>query len=501
MARNVLAYSDIFNSSGEQLSPEEFVVILSGSQIKFVLSFLESYAYWKSSWSYPTIEQWDFIDSFIADTYLRLGGEKVYEIANKLNEINITLQEMRDKMGEGSGDGEGNTIQDLIFWLKILFAVAGGGGGFAESTTPILAQIRDEGATTNTRLNDQITQFEAMVEKLQGLIDKQCAVPVQSVRLDSGILEQSSDLLRNGNWLEGDNNGISGAFYPHYWLVVGDAGNFEYPGRENLGATYALTITEENNCVVRQTAIIPPGYELPKIVMSLPDGQDKGGAKVNVYVNGELVTQSVVENTATYYEADFNATAGDGVKVELTALGSSALFGVIELLVWPTSLPVSNVVQLPSIGGAMGKGRTMKIQPDKKQWEVIDYTGFGTLGNWIIDKMYETADWVSMRLLPSATETQELQIQKEFNLDASIQACHVNFSMSGGENPIARVELFNDGVWEVFRDCIGNGDFSVTVPMGEVPGPDKRVRLHVSIYQPQDGIPFDIYNIELELVD
>lgn len=500
MARNVLAFGDIFNSSGEQLSPEEFVVILSGSQIKMILAFLESYSLWQSSWTYPSREQWDVVDAFVAEIYFRLGGESVYQISEKLENINVTLQEIRDKIGSGDGDGSGNTIQDLIFWLKILFAVAGGGGGLAPTTTtPLLAQIRDEGEITNTKLENQITQFEAMVEKLQGLIDKQCPVPVQSVRLDNGVLSQSSNLLRNGMWSEGQNNGISGAFYPHYWLVVGDAGNFEYPGRETLGSSYALTITEENNCIVRQTAIIPPGYELPKIIVSLPDGYDMGGAKINVYVNNSLVSQSIVESTATYYEADFNAEAGDGVKIELTAEGSSAMFGVIELLVWPASLPITNVVQLPTIGGSMGKGRKIKVQPDKKRWEVIDSVG-NALTNWVVDKIHATADWLSLRLLTDNSGDQELQIAQDFNLDASVNFCHVNFTMSG-YNQVARIELFNDGIWEYFRDCAGSGDFSVTVPLGHVSGDDKRLRMYVSIYQPIGEIPFDLYNIELELVD
>lgn len=503
MARNVLAYSDIFNSSGEQLSPEEFVVILSGSQIKFVLAFLESYAHWKSSWTYPTDEQWDNVDAFIAQTYFRLGGEKVYDIANKLGEINTTLQEIRDKMSSGEGDGEGNSIQDLIFWLKILFAVAGG-GDFTESTTPLLAQIRDESATANTKLSDQITQFEAMVAKLQGLIDKECQPMVQSVRLDSGVLAESTDLLRNGNWLEGDDNGEPGAFYPDYWLVVGDPESGQFPGRSLISGVQHLIITTETNCLVRQTAIIPPGYELPKVVLSSPAGVDKDAVKISVYVNNDPVTLSVVEDEGNYFEADFNATARDAVKIELSAEGgAAAYFGTLELLVWPTALPISNVVQLPTVGGSMGKGRKMKVQPDKKRWNVITYAGGDTLTNWVIDKIEETADWLSMRLLASSTEDQELQITQEFGLDASVKVCHMNFTMTGSEGSSARVEFFNDGVWEFLRDCGGSGDFSVSIPLQDVGdvGGEKRLRMYLNIYQPIDSVPFDLYNVELELID
>lgn len=485
-----------------------YLFVVSFSEMALLSSCLSNTPYWQSAWDgvFSEEEQQIKID-LLDELQAKLRGEKVELITTALNAINTTLQEMRDKMGSGSGDGEGNTIQDLIFWLKILFAISGGGGALQGggnaplTTTPILSQIRDESEVANTKLEEQKVELANIVTKLQGLIDKQCAT-VQSVRLDSGILNESTDLLRNGAWSEGGSNGVSGAFYPNYWLVVGNPSNAEFPSRALIGGVYVLVITTENNCTLRQTAIIPPGYELPKIVMTLPAGETSAGCKITVYVNNEVVPLSIVEDTATYFEADFNASARDAVKVELTAEGSSsATFGTLELLVWPTALPISNVVTLPTIGGSMGKGRKIVVQPDKKKWEVIDSSGSNTLVNWIIGKLDATADWVSMRLLSDDSEEQELQIAQEFKLDASVNVCHVNFTMSGGETPITRIELFNDGVWEYFRDCTGSGDFSVTVPLGEISGDEKRIRMFVSVYQPVDGIPFDLYGVELELID
>jgi len=512
MARNVLAYSDIFNSSGEQFSPEEFVVILTGSQIKTVLSFLESYAYWKSSWSYPTMEQWDIVDAFIADIYLRLGGEQVYQIAEKLNLINNTLEEMRDKMSDGSGggDGSGNTIQDLIFWLKLLFAVTGA-GGLAENSIPILGQIRDESelsnsnlATLNVEMEEQRLQLVEIASKLQGLIDKECQPLVQSVRLDSNITSQSTNLLRNGDWQTGESRGIENAFYPDYWLVVGEPGDSEFCGRAFLGGVYCLTMITETTPIVRQTAIIPPGYEMPKIVMTLPqEAVEFGAATVNVYVNNELTELSIVESSSTYFEVDFNAMSGDAIKVELTATGSpTATFGVIELLVWPTSLPVSSEVSLPTIGGSLGKGRINQIKPDKRQW-ATSYSDPGVEGNWIVDKLEALSDWFGLRLTEVKGMSQSLQAVRIFRMDSSTKICNVFFNTSMPDTGYSSVtvDVYNGDVWSTVKNCTVTGSYAIKVNFPEFIG-DKLVR--ITLNPVLDGLAdgdFWLYDMEIEKID
>jgi hypothetical protein len=503
MARNVLAYSEIINSSGEQVSPEEFVVILSGSQIKMILAFLESYSLWKSSWEYPTNEQWDILEAFIADTYLRLGGEKVYNIANKLGEINTTLQEMRDKMGSGSGDGSGNTIQDLIFWLKILFAISG--GGFAPgTTTPILGQIRDESEAANTKLEAQKVELANIVEKLQGLIDKQCQPLVQSVRLPQDIVDSGFNLIKNGSWVDGDNNGIAGAFYPHYWLVDGNASIGEYPGREFTSGRYLLTINGETACAVRQSAIIPAGYAMPKVIMTWPDGFADDQGLIKVYVNNSEVVQSIVEQSGTYYEADFNATAGDTIKIELLyGQGSISVFGTLELFVYADGITVTQEVTLPSIGGSQGKGRNRLIKPDKRMWETTYDDEEVSAGNWLVDKLEATSDWFGLRLAEVKGVAQELTSTRIFRIDSSTKICNVYFatSMPSPSASNISVDVYNGTAWETVKNCTVTASYAIKVDFPDFVG-DKLIRIILNpVSNTNTDGDFWFYDLEIEEID
>lgn len=439
-----------------------------------------------------------------------------------LNQLNTTLNDRLQGIenailsGGSGGDGSGNTIQDLIFWLKILFAVSGAGvaegGG---TTTPILGLINSAITAGNitqemadliqaTIENKNNPELELIADKLQLIADKDCSTSlVSSVSLPQNIFDQGYNLLKNGNWGEGDDRGITNAFYPDYWLVVGNAGNGEYPRRSLINGVYTLGIIAEMNCAVRQSAIIPAGYGMPKIISTLPQSLEFGAARFKVYVNNQIVELSIVENTETYFEADFSASEGDTVKIELDGLGGGSLakFGVTELFVWPVGINVSTEVTMPQIGGSMGKGRNRAIKPDKRLWETT-YGSQDSAENWLVDKLEALGDWWGMVLRASKTVARSLTATRIFRMDATTKLCNVYFNTSidpaGGA--MITVDTFDGDAWQTIRQCTVTGSYVTKIDFPEFVG-DKLVRISFNPSIPPGGQDFWFYDLEIEEID
>lgn len=442
-----------------------------------------------------------------------------------LTAINTTLNERLQGIenailsgGSGSGDGSGNTIQDLIFWIKILFAVTGGGLAEGGATiTPILSLINSSitagnlnqimailnESTLDTRNN---AELQDIADKLQLLVEKDCSPSlVNSVSLPSDILDQGYNLIKNGNWIDGSSNNIPNAFYPDYWLVVGNPSNGEYPTRSLVNGIYVLGITTETTCIVRQSAVIPAGYTMPKLVCTLPAGGsvEFGAARFRVYVNNSLVNLSVVESTDIYFEADFSAAEGDVVKIELDASGGGSLakFGVLELFVWPTGITVNNQVTMPQIGGSMGKGRNRAIKPDKRLWETA-YGSQDSEDNWLVDKLEDLGDWWGMVLRASKEVVRSLSATRIFRMDTTTKLCNVYFNTSidpGGPTNIT-VDMFNGSTWETIRTCTITGSYVTKVDFPEFVG-DKLIRISFNPTIAAGGQDFWFYDLEIEEID
>lgn len=428
--------------------------------------------------------------------------------------LNERLQGIEDAIlsgGSGSGDGSGNTIQDLIFWLKIFFAVTG--GGLAEggaTTTPILSLINSAIAAGNLNpimatLNQSTLETKNNVElqdiadKLQLLVDKQCSTAlVNSVSLPSDILDQGYNLIKNGDWADGENRNIPAAFFPFYWVSAGNPSNGEYWTRGGTAGNYYISNIEEVNCELRQTAILPAGYSMPKIIIRAPEGITLN-FNLTIYVNNSPVPISIVENTSNYYEADFNAVSGDSIKIELDAVGCNiARVGEISLMCYPVG--VEQVISLPPIGGSLGKGRNRAVKPDKRLWETT-YLNPDTEANWLVDKLEALSDWFGMRLVASKTLVRSLTATRIFRLDTSTKLCNVHFatSWSGGGTNVT-VDVFNNGSWETVRTCNISGSYVTKIDFPDTVG-DKLVRINLNPNITAGGQDFWFYDLEIEEID
>lgn len=484
----------------------------------------------KVLWHLAEIINWPkFITDDIGDAeLLRDIRNEIYtdnsmvyiDLDGLLIDINTTLQERLQgiedaiKQGGEGGDGSGNTIQDLIFWLKILLAVSGGGGGLApETTTPFLSLINSSIAAGNLvdimgELNQTTletknnAELELIADKLQALVDKTCPTPVQSVRLPKEVIDSGYNLLKNGSWLDGQTNGIPSAFYPDYWLVVGNAANDEYPGRTMIGGVQHLVINGEASCIIRQSALIPPGYGLPKFIMTWAGNfiADKG--EVKIYVNNELIQPAIVEESASYLEMDFNAVSGDTVKVELTNFDASLnYFGVAELFVYADELTVTQQVTLPTIGGSLGKGRNRDIKPDKRQW-VTTYNHPDTAVNWIVDKLETLADWFGLHFKASKTVAQSLTATRIFRVDSTTKLCNIFFNTSIPEDGAGAVtvDVFNDTSWETIKTCTVSSSYAIKADFGDAVG-EKLIRISFNPSTVAGGQDFWFYDLQIEEID
>lgn len=500
MARELIAYSDIFsNSSGEEIVPEEFVVILSGSQIKTLQSFLNFYAVWRSSWSYPSNEEWDKIEAHIGQINFRLGGESVYQIAEKLNEINTTLQEMRDKMGSGNGDGEGNTIQDLIFWLKILFAISSGGGALApeEITTPLLSEVVDRltgigvvGGISNVML-DEIRQ------ELAGIKAKINATPPAPLIIQGEAAQNQYDLLVNGGWYEGTTQGL--VFYADNWTYLGGNEDSETPQRLTSGGVWYLYFIAETQKSVKQNVRIPSGYGALNLRITNPAGVVFGQLLVKIFLSGELVEEIELPNGDTFWEHPIYGNGGELIGIEIRAEMTTASCGVVELIGYPVG--ITSTQQITGVGGNMGKGKVTKIKADKGAWTATGDSP--SLESFVVGKLDALNDWLALRVLASKTVAHNLNAVRIISINPTAKVCHMNWSvnMSDGIGSYFKVEMFDGDVWQDVRNCTVSGSFGATVDFDGVNGADKLIRLTINAIQPIGGLNFDLFELDIEEIN
>lgn len=505
-------FNEPSNNSLSWKYDREFLFSLKFSEMALLSSCLANTPYWNSAWDGDfTDKQKEAREDLLDDLQAKLRGEPVDTIAEKLEAINNTLGEMRDKMGSGNGDGEGNTIQDLIFWIKLLFALTtstppAGLAPASVTTEPYLSLINDKLAGLGLIMGLQTASLEEIRAELEGIKEKECPSPSFSlppVYIPQEIADNAMDLLRNGSWQTGRQ--VNTLFVADNWAY--DSEEFDSPGRQLISGVYHLNFIQETQATISQTVRVPPGYG--NVLLRIDNRNMEGleGMTVEVDLSGSLIES--IQLTGDNYEKSLYGNGGESLTIRLFCHDTSGFIGTVELLAFPVGLTTKT--QVLGIGGQRGKGKITADRLVKDEWTVIEDTGSG-LTDWVVEKLDATRDWLVMRLTGEggALGLSSLLAAKEYRLDFGTKIATVSFNMSrdeGGNSSVQLEYLDASSEWILANTAQTDGKHVFKIDFPNIFGEEhesynKIIRVVFNGYkESEQNKDFFIYDLEIEESD
>lgn len=495
-------------------SSEGVAVLLLRPHSLKVLNWLAQIVEWRTFIEETSPNHDDTLQEIYSDmtnVYVNLD-KHLTDIAQILND---RLQGIENAIAEGGG--EGGTLYDLIQLLMLVFGVSPAGLaslGNLQAPTQLsevgfLSQMKDVMTGQAVIEGSENVLIQGIIDKLQGLIDKECSpIAIPIVQASQDVTGSGLQLIENGNWLEGRAvSGTVNGFLPDYWQHIGEIANDEYPYINDVDGDKYISINHEANTVLIQVVTIPAGYGSVVLSNNIPAGVEFGGLRIRVVnpANNFPWPKTVITNEPRTIEWAIDVKGGDRVKIMIDCPNSpDGNCGELQMLAYATSLPTSNTTTVGGIGGSMGKGRKRGIQPVKQQWTVTSVNNPSNLANWVIEKIEAVHDFAAMRFKAVKSVLQSFALTRIIRADASVRIANLSFNASMPEsgNNSFTLEFFNGSSWVQTGQALVSGAYLWRIDFPEELTGDRLIRLNINA--DLDGVAsggYDLWDLEIEEID
>lgn len=495
-------------------SSEGVAVLLLRPHSLKVINWLAQIVEWRNFIKETSVNHDDTLQEIYSDmtnVYINLD-EHLTNIAQILNE---RLQGIENAILEGGG--EGGRMYDLIQLLMLVFGISPAGLaslGNLQAPTQLsevgfLSQMKDIMTGQAVIEGSENVLLQGVIDKLQGLIDKECSpVAVPIVQNAGDVVGSGLQLIQNGNWQEG--KAIAGTvegFLPDYWQHIGNIGDGQYPNRSDVDGDKYLYINHEMNTTLIQVVTIPTGYGSVVMSNQLPAGLEFGGLRIRLVnpTNNAPWPKTVISNEPLFIEWAIDVKGGDRVKIMIDCPNSpDARVGQLKMFAYATSLPVSTTTNVGGIGGSMGKGRKRGIKPVKQQWTVTNISDPNDLANWVIERIEAAHDFAAMRFKQVKEKVQSFTLTRIIRADASVRIANLSFnvSMPASGNNSFTLDYFDGLAWVTSDTALVSGAYLWRIDFPESLTGDRLIRLNINT--DLDGVSddgFDLWDLEIEEIN